>query len=230
MRKGLPKNGQQPYDRIDSGVKGGGSVNEKYFSLPEERQKAILRAGYRVFAKNSYKHSPMQEVADEAGISKSLLFHYFRNKKELYLFLLDAGAKLTIEHLTSYGCYEQEDLFEAMYVGMRAKADVMRRYPNITAFVLKAYYEQDEEVRGEVQKVIAKYVDFRANAYLVNLSPEQFVPGLDLKMMYLEMLWASEGYLWEKVQWGRLDVDALEKDFVRMIDFWKSIYLRKEKS
>ena len=34
----------------------------------------------------------------------------------------------------------------------------------------------------------------------------------------------SEGYLWEKVQWGRLDVDALEKDFVRMIDFWKSIY------
>ena len=67
-------------------------MNEKYFSLPEERQKAILRAGYRVFAKNSYKHSSMQEVADEAGISKSLLFHYFRNKKELYLFLLDAGA------------------------------------------------------------------------------------------------------------------------------------------
>lgn len=60
-------------------------MNEKFFSLPKERQQAILNAGYRVFAQNSYKHSPMQEIADEAGVSKSLLFHYFRNKKELYL-------------------------------------------------------------------------------------------------------------------------------------------------
>lgn len=203
-------------------------MNEKFFSLPRERRQAILDAGYRVFARNSYKYSPMQEIADEAGISKSLLFHYFRNKKELYIFLLDEGAKLTVEHLTQSGCYEQTDLFGAMFAGMKAKADVMRLYPDMTAFVLKAYYEQDEEIRGEVQKVIAKYVDFRANAYLMNLLPEQFVSGLDLKMMYLDMLWASEGYLWEKVQRGELDVDVMEKDFVRMIDFWKSIYLRKE--
>ena len=205
-------------------------MNEKFFSLPEEKRQAILDAGFRVFARNSYKHSPMQEVAGEAGISKSLLFHYFRNKKELYLYLLDAGAKLTVEYLTRCGCYQQADLFGAMYVGMKAKADVMRRYPEMTAFVLKAYYEQDEEIRGEVQKVIAKYVDFRANAYLLNLSPEQFVPGLDLKMMYLDMLWASEGYLWERVQTGTMDVDRMERDFVRMIDFWKSIYLRKEEN
>ncbi|MBP0955070.1 MAG: TetR family transcriptional regulator [Oscillospiraceae bacterium] len=30
----------------------------------------------------------MNEIAEEAGISKSLLFYYFRNKKELYLYLL----------------------------------------------------------------------------------------------------------------------------------------------
>lgn len=203
-------------------------MNEKFFTLPEERRQAILDAGYRVFARNSYKHSPMQEIADEAGISKSLLFHYFRNKKELYLFLLDEGAKLTVGRLTESGCYEQEDLFGAMYMGMKAKADVMRLYPDMTAFVLKAYYEQDEEIRGEVQKVIAKYLDFRANAYLLNLPSARFVPGLDLKKMYLEMLWASEGYLWEKVQRGDLDVNEMEQDFVRMIDFWKSIYLRKE--
>lgn len=34
----------------------------------------------------------MSEIADAAGISKSLLFHYFRNKKELYLFLWDVSA------------------------------------------------------------------------------------------------------------------------------------------
>lgn len=203
-------------------------MNEKFFSLPEEKRTAILNAGYRVFSQNSYKHSPMQEVADEAGISKALLFHYFRNKKELYLYLLDAGARLTVEHLTACGCYEQEDLFSAMYAGMKAKVEVMRAYPDMTLFILKAYYEKDEEVCGEVQRLIEKYGSFRANSYLLNLAPERFRPGLDLKMMYLDMLWASEGYLWEKVQQGDLNVETLEKDFTRMLDFWKSIYLREE--
>ena len=58
-------------------------MNEKFFSLPEERQRAMLNAGYRVFAHNSYKQSPMSEIADAAGISKALLFHYFGHKKGL---------------------------------------------------------------------------------------------------------------------------------------------------
>ena len=123
-------------------------MNEKFFSLAQEKQRAILNAGYRVFSQNSYKHSPMQEIADEAGISKALLEYYFRNKKELYLFLLDTGARTTVEYLTKCGCYEQEDLFDAMFQGMKAKVEVMRLYPEMTAFVLKAYYEKDEEVKG----------------------------------------------------------------------------------
>ena len=55
-------------------------MNEKFFSLPIEKQEAIINAGYRVFSENSYKKSPMSEIADAAGISKSLLFYYFHNK------------------------------------------------------------------------------------------------------------------------------------------------------
>ena len=79
-------------------------MNEKFFSLPQDRQQAVISAGYRVFSQNSYRNSPMSEIAAEAGISKSLLFYYFRNKKELYLFLWDKCAELTIEVLTRYGC------------------------------------------------------------------------------------------------------------------------------
>ena len=58
-------------------------MNEKFFSLPEEKQLAIINAGYRVFSQNSYKKSPMSEIAAEAGIIKELLFPYLRNKREL---------------------------------------------------------------------------------------------------------------------------------------------------
>lgn len=202
-------------------------MNEKFFALPQEKQQAIINAGYRVFSQNSYKKSPMSEIAGEAGISKALLFHYFQNKKELYLFLWEKCARITIEELTRSGCYGREDLFESMLIGLKAKIRIMRQYPHLGTFVVKAYYEKDPVVCGEIQKSIAKYADFKMNAKLLNIDPAQFVPGIDIQMMYQEMYWASEGYLWEKMQTDEIDVDAMEKDFLRLIDFWKSIYLRR---
>ena len=203
-------------------------MNEKFFSLPEEKQQAIINAGYRVFSQNSYKKSPVSEIADAAGISKSLLFYYFKNKKELYLFLWETCAEMTVRELTESGCYEQCDLFESMYRGLKAKVRLMRRNPDIGPFVIKAFYEKDPEVCEEIQKSFAHYAAFRENVKLMNFDPAQFIPGIDLKMMYLDMYWASEGYLWEKLQRGNLDADEMERDFLELLAFWKKIYLRKE--
>ena len=54
-------------------------MNEKFYALPEEKQSQILNAAYKVFATNQYKKAPTSEIAAEAGISKSLLFHYFHS-------------------------------------------------------------------------------------------------------------------------------------------------------
>lgn len=203
-------------------------MNDRFFSLPEEKRQTIINAGYRVFSQNSYKNSPMSEIAGAAGISKSLLFHYFHNKKELYLFLWDTCAQTTIEYLTKYDCYGQKDLFESMTRGMRAKMDIIRKYPDMGTFVIKAFYEKDPDICTAVQESYQKYFNYKASATLLNLDPEQFRPGLDIHMMYRDMYWASEGYLWEMVQRGNVDMDRMEKDFTKLIAFWKDIYLRKE--
>ena len=116
---------------LTESVNGGCAMNERFFSLSAEKQQAIINAGYRVFSQNSYKTSPMSEISDAAGISKSLLFHYFHNKKELYMFLWDKCAEITIEYLTKYNCYEQKNLFESMERGMRAKMEIIRLYPEV---------------------------------------------------------------------------------------------------
>lgn len=203
-------------------------MNERFFSLPPEKQQAMINAGYRVFSQNSYKNSPMSEIAAAAGISKSLLFHYFHNKKELYLFLWDKCAQLTIEFLTKYDCYGQMELFESMERGMRAKLEIIRLYPDMAAFTIKAFYEKDAEISAAIQESYHKYFNLKEDKARLNFDPEQFVPGLDISMMYREMYWASEGYLWEMVQRGEIDTGRMEKDFTRLIGFWKSIYLRKE--
>lgn len=203
-------------------------MNDKFFSLPEKKQLAIINAGYRVFSQNSYKKSPVSEIAAEAGISKSLLFHYFRNKRELYLFLIQKAADTTYKYLYEFGCDEEDDFFEIMYRGLKAKAALMRKYPDLTCFTLKAYYETDPEVYGDIQKFIGRIASFNSNANMLKFDAGRFIEGIDLQMMYTDMYLASVGYLWEKSQQGPLDVDRVEKEFERMIDFWKKIYMRKE--
>ena len=58
-------------------------MNEKFFSISKEKQERIIRCAYEVFSQNSYKEASMSKIADAGGISKSLLFHYFSNKREL---------------------------------------------------------------------------------------------------------------------------------------------------
>lgn len=203
-------------------------MNERFYALPAERQQAILDAGYRVFSRNSYKNSPMGEIAAEAGISKSLLFHYFRNKKELYLFLWDRCAQTTLAYLEQCRCYGRGDLFESMERGMRAKLEIIRRYPCMAGFTIKAFYEQDPAVRADIQESYRRYFNEKADLTRLNLDPAQFVPGLDLSMLYREMYWASAGYLWEALQRGPLNIEQVERDFTQLMAFWKHVYLRKE--
>lgn len=149
-------------------------MNERFYALPPEKQQDIINAGYRVFSQNSYKNSPMSEVAAEAGISKSLLFHYFHNKKELYLFLWDKCAETTIEFLTRYGCYGQTELFESMERGMRAKMEIIRLYPDMGNFTIKAFYEKDAGISAAIQESYHRYYNLKADKTRLNLDPSQF--------------------------------------------------------
>lgn len=84
-------------------------MNEKFFRLPEEKRQRIINGGFRVFSGSPYRKCSMQEIADAAGISKSLLFFYFRNKKELYLFLWEKASEITERYLEEHRCRMEQD-------------------------------------------------------------------------------------------------------------------------
>ena len=116
-------------------------MNDKFFKLPLEKQRRIINAAYKVFSENSYKKAPMSEIADESGISKALLFHYFTNKKELYLYLWTNAIEMTRKAVAEYKTLETDDFFEMLKRSLLSKCSLMREYPHLYAFSLRAYYE-----------------------------------------------------------------------------------------
>lgn len=203
-------------------------MNERFYALPEDKRKSIISAGFRVFSQYSYKNSPMSEIAAEAGISKSLLFYYFKNKKELHLFICKYSTELTEQEIIRQKCYEKEDFFDIFLSGLKVKVQLMRQYPDLSLFQLKAYYEKDKSLRPEIDQLIGQYSGYENQSEMLKLDKEKFIEGLDLEMMYTDMFLASQGYLWEKMQSETIDPDQMERDFIRMIEFWRGLYSRRK--
>ena len=50
----------------------------------DERRRQVVEAGSRLFAEHAFEEISMRQIAEAAGISKPLLYHYFPSKIELF--------------------------------------------------------------------------------------------------------------------------------------------------
>jgi AcrR family transcriptional regulator len=58
----------------------------------DERRRRLLETGARVFTERPYDEVSMAALAEEAGISKGLLYHYFPSKRDFFVATLEAAA------------------------------------------------------------------------------------------------------------------------------------------
>ena len=59
----------------------------------DERRAQLIELGTRLFSTRPYEEISIDDVAEEAGISKGLLYHYFGGKKEFYVEVLRAASE-----------------------------------------------------------------------------------------------------------------------------------------
>ena len=93
-------------------------------------------------------------------------------------------------------------------------------------FSVKVYYEDDPEVKDDIRKVVNPYTELSTNKMLPKIDPKDFKDGLDLKKMYKQIYFASEGYLWQVSQRGNIDVNKVVKEYKEMVDFWRILFLK----
>ncbi|NTW72109.1 MAG: TetR/AcrR family transcriptional regulator [Eubacteriaceae bacterium] len=58
-------------------------TEENRLELEKKRREQILAVALGLFYKNGYKNTSMADIAKTAGISKGLIYHYFKSKAEL---------------------------------------------------------------------------------------------------------------------------------------------------
>ncbi|MBA3825589.1 MAG: TetR/AcrR family transcriptional regulator [Ktedonobacterales bacterium] len=72
----------------------------------EERRRQIMEAALPVFAEKGFKGATNRDIAEKAGIAPGLIYHYFKNKEDLFSAILDeflpvSRVALPLESMTS---------------------------------------------------------------------------------------------------------------------------------
>lgn len=124
----------------------------------------ILDNCMEVFTNHGYENTSTIMLAEAAGISRTLIFHHFKGKKELYLQLLDrcfekGKAEMGFDKLPEY-----EDFFEAKEKFSIIKFEYYKKNPVLYKFIIEAFYETPNELKQEIED---KYGELITNKNLM---------------------------------------------------------------
>ena len=70
---------------------------------PAERRDLLLELGLELFGEGSYDALSTEEIAERAGISRGLLFHYFGSKRGYYVAVIREAADRLLERAQAVG-------------------------------------------------------------------------------------------------------------------------------
>lgn len=169
--------------------------------LPEEKRRKIIDACMEEFACNGYEKASTNAIINRAGISKGILFHYFGNKKNLYLYIFDYAVEHLMNRFYSADIAHTSDIFERYMVWGKKKIRIAYDEPLIYSMLVKAVLDPPNELKEEIQtryeRVYREGLDF----FLKDMDTSKFRKGINADRA-VELL--------------ALTVEALGNKYIRM--------------
>ncbi|GFP75423.1 TetR/AcrR family transcriptional regulator [Clostridium fungisolvens] len=203
-------------------------MNQAYFQLPSDKQKRLLNSGYKLFSSYPYKKASMIAIANEADISKSLLFYYFKNKKEYYLFLFDTAVDFVDELKGKSINKEIKDFFQQINKTIERRMEIIHDYPYLYKFITRAYYETFEDIKLEIDKKKKIMLQTKEEEILNIIDYDKFKNPKDVEILFDIVLSVAEGCMRGLED---LDISKMQEkinEFKVMMNCLKKYYYKEE--
>lgn len=201
---------------------------EKFLNLPTEKQDNIINAGLVAFGTNGYKKASIRDIANAAEISKSMIFHYFGTKKDLYLFLTQFSGNILMNEISMHFNEGETDFFERIRLATEINVSVMVKYPAILSFLKSTYFEAHEEVAQGIKGMMVQGESFRSKIALNGIDASKFKEGIDPTLVMKMLVWFSEGYVNQLGDKGKMDIQDINREFNLCLNMLKQNFYKEE--
>ncbi len=135
---------------------------------PEARRAQLVDLGVQLLVAEPLENLTVLRVADLAGVSRALVFHYFPTVRELHIACLEAAAQRLVE--TIEAAISAEDSTDPLRDGLRSFADYLGQQPT-TFLAMAGYSTTDSEFGGVFEAVRQQLIDLIVAAAGVEADP-----------------------------------------------------------
>ncbi|AKN29993.1 TetR family transcriptional regulator [Clostridium carboxidivorans P7] len=166
----------------------------KFLSIDIEKQNRILNAAMKEFAKKGYEKASTNEIVKESEISKGLLFHYFKNKKQLFLYLYDYCVGLNMNEFYKKINLNESDFFIRLRQTQLIKMELLKKYPEIFRFIETSYLEDSNEIKQELEAKNKELMNKGVDVLFKGIDMSKFKDGIDIKKVINIVVWTLQGF------------------------------------
>jgi AcrR family transcriptional regulator len=154
--------------------------------MPEE----ILSAASRLFSEKGYKATSLKEIADQVGLHKTSLFHYFRNKEEILTGVMDQSLRDHISTLRNVLHDPHLSGEEKFNLALENQVSVTCRYKdhiNVYLSEMKSLSPENRKKYNKTRKEYETYFEKIIEAVQADRESD-LLEGLDPKIVKLGIL------------------------------------------
>ena len=189
-----------------------------------DKKDRLINAALDEFGENGYKKASTNNIVKRAGVSKGLLYHYFKGKEDLYEFLIEFCFETVAETLKTKMNWEITDFFERLKVATTIKMELTNVYPSIYDFSIKCMSGMKPE---EIAKYYEKHsLDLLAKVYYENIDFTMFREGIDVTRVTKVVQWTFEKYGEEIRSKETIDTDEVLKEIDEYIALFKQSFYK----
>lgn len=199
---------------------------ETFKNLSEEKKNTILNAAYTCFAKNGYYKTSIADIAAIAHISKSSIFHYFSNKKNLYLYLYEFSVDIITNAVFREIKETTDDFFDRIRQAQIIKMEIMVQYVDMFDFLTTCLKENVPELAKEIKESSRPYIKRGFDTLFDGINWEKFKSGVDTAMVINTVTWVSEGYIRSAI--GQKSVEEMSQEAFEYVNLLKTTFYKEE--
>lgn len=155
----------------------------------------IMTAAAALFAKQGYKKTTVDEIVAGADISKGLFYHYFKNKKELYLCLYNTYVDILSDAVRQKVDLSETDFFLRLKQLACIRLDFFLKYPNLWGFLYSAYYECHSDVEPLIKEKNSTLLKNAYSGSAANISWDKLKKGVTPDKAIEIVTWIAEGFM-----------------------------------
>lgn len=176
-------------------------VSEEY---KREKKNELLQAARRVFIRNGYTHTTMQDIMDEAGVSRGALYSYFDNIEHVFMEVLQFDDQQDIllfepddqsslwTHVTNWIKQQQKNIEAINQSLLLSKAE----------FFLSSNYVRNKENFPYITERYQRIVDAIKSVIQKGIEQGEFQPRLSPESIALYLVSFLDGLMLNTFQLG----------------------------